>query len=64
MEDVLMEDEFMLIRNIGSENGLELKICFKDRKMYRSIKKEKHEKRKMPHFSMSFVMASANINHG
>lgn len=56
--------EFMLISNLGSENSLELKISFRERRIYRSIKKGKHGKGKMPHFSMSFVMASANINHG
>lgn len=56
--------EFMLISNLGSENSLELKISLRERRIYRSIKKGKHGKGKMPHFSMSFVMASANINHG
>lgn len=56
--------EFMQISNFGSKNSLELKISFRVRRIYRPIKKRKHGKRKMPHSSMSFVMASANINHG
>lgn len=53
----------MLISYLGSENSIALKIPFRER-TYMSIEEEKHGKRKVPRFSMSFVVGTANINCG
>lgn len=54
----------MLVSNIGSENSLDLKIHFRERKELQIYQEGKTGEKEDAMCFLSFVMASANMNVG